>query len=283
MSKFSKKQARKINYINAAKNLILMGIISFLLVYQILWFESAQNISISYDLGEYEVDVPEIKSFDEYIEYLFSYMQSNPINLTKAENRVLQNDTFVKNIEEELNKTITEVQQIYDAYKNETLEKRFIIGFFEQMWQNGIDFFIPEDFFNPSFVIITISGWASIFDISFYGKVLLQDESALFLENVNDILSPNEDLKLQITLKAIIETIASIAFDLLIDLTIRILDDYDMVLDTVLEYFNEFLKDFNISLAFDGNGLVGLLYLNFDLAVDLKAIFNNLNIGSVLS
>ena len=100
---------------------------------------------------------------------------------------------------------------------------------------------------------------------------------------MNDILSPNEDLKLQITLKAIIETIASIAFDLLIDLTIRILDDYDMVLDTVLEYFNEFLKDFNISLAFDGNGLVGLLYLNFDLAVDLKAIFNNLNIGSVLS
>ncbi|MGV9173366.1 MAG: hypothetical protein ACOC35_12505 [Promethearchaeia archaeon] len=283
MSKISKKQQRKINYTNAGKNLFLMVIVSSVVIYQILWFESAQNISISYDLKEYEIDVPEIKTFDEYLEYLFEYMQSNPINLTNAANRILyENETLIDNIEDEINKTITEVQQIYDAYTDETLERKFIVDFFELMWHKGIDILIPEGFLEPSFIIISIGGWASVLDISFYGKVLLGNKSALFLENINHILSPNEDLRLEITLKDLIAAIANIAFDLLIDLTIEILENYNEVLETVLSYLNEFLKEFEVSLAFNGKGLVGLLNLKFDLSVDLKSILDELQIESVL-
>ncbi|MGV9197807.1 MAG: hypothetical protein ACOC4M_03060 [Promethearchaeia archaeon] len=283
MSKISKKQQRKINYTNAGKNLFLMVIISSVVIYQILWFESAQNISISYDLKEYEIDVPEIKTFDEYLEYLFEYMQSNPINLTNAADRILhENETLIDNIEDELNKTITEVEQIYKAYKNKTLERKFIVDFFELMWHKGIDILIPEGFLEPSFIIISIGGWASVLDISFYGKVLLGNKSALFLENINHILSPNEDLRLEITLKDLIAAIANIAFDLLIDLTIEILENYNEVLETVLSYLNEFLKEFEVSLAFNGKGLVGLLNLKFDLSVDLKSILDELQIESVL-
>ncbi|MGV9203320.1 MAG: hypothetical protein ACOC44_04780 [Promethearchaeia archaeon] len=283
MSKISKKQQRKINYTNAGKNLFLMVIVSSVVIYQILWFESAQNISISYDLKEYEIDVPEIKTFDEYLEYLFEYMQSNPINLTNAADRILhENETLIDNIEDELNKTITEVEQIYKAYKNKTLERKFIVDFFELMWHKGIDILIPEGFLEPSFIIISIGGWASVLDISFYGRVLLGNKSALFLENINHILSPNEDLRLEITLKDLIAAIANIAFDLLIDLTIEILENYNEVLETVLSYLNEFLKEFEVSLAFNGKGLVGLLNLKFDLSVDLKSILDELQIESVL-
>ncbi|MFO8017624.1 MAG: hypothetical protein R6U96_03255 [Promethearchaeia archaeon] len=284
MPQTSRKQKRKINYTNAAKHLFLMGLLGTLALYQVLWIQSAQNISVSYDISEYNIDAPEIKSFDDYIESLFEYMQSYPINLTSAANYVYdENKTLIENIEEELGYNITEVQEIYDAYSSGTLTEVYVIPFLEQMWRYGRDRFIPESLLEPSYINITISGWASIYDISFFGKIHLQGRSVLFLENLNNVLTPVDDLILQITIRDLVIAIMDIAFEFFIDLTVQILEDTGDVLDSFLNYLNEFLNDFDISVTFNGEALIGLLRTDFGFLVDLKSIIDNLQLESVLS
>jgi len=282
MSFNNRRFARNINYVNTLKNIFLISIIGGAIIFQIAWFNSLDSISISYELESYDEEAPEPKTYGEYIDSLFLFMNNHPINITKAADMIINiNTTFIEELEEDLNETITQAFQIYDAYLNGNLTKSNITTFFEQMWEYAIDL-IPNGYLNPAKIVLTNGGLSSIERISFKAKVRIFNKSAVFLRNANQRLSPNEKLIIQLTLKELISTVINLGTNLLIDLTIEILEEVSEVLNTTISYLNELSRKFDLSIFFDMNGLFGLIPIGFEFSVNLVSIFNQLDLPRVL-
>lgn len=282
MSANNRRRAKKLKYIKALKNIFLISIIGSAFLYQILWFNSFNNISVSYELESYDEQLPESKNFGEYIDSLFTFMKENPINLTYvADDLIEKNSTLIQELGKEINETIKNGRQIYDAYLNDTLSRRNITRFFDSLWNNATKY-IPANFLNPAKIEIYNGGLASVHSISFIGKAIINNRSAAFLKNSNNQLSPNEQLIIQITLLELIKTIIQLGLDFLIGLTIEILEETSQVYNTTIIYLNEFARKFELSLSFDIFGRFGLLPINLIYSVNLLSIFNHLNLERVL-
>lgn len=283
MSLNNRGYIRNIKYLNALKNIFLISIIGGAIIFQIVWFNSLDNISLSYELESYDDQSPEPKTYGEYIDSLFVFMINNPINLTQAADMIINvNTTYIGELEDLLNETITDAFQIYDAYLDGNFTRSNITTFFDQMWKNAIDI-IPNEYLNPARIVLKNGGISSIESISFQSKVTIFNKLAIFLKNVNQRLSPNEELIIQLTLKELISTIINLGTDLLIDLTIEILEEISDVLNTTISYFNELSRKFDLSISFNIDGLFGLIPISFEFSINLVSIFNHLNLYRVVT
>jgi len=271
----SHKKLKGINLFQTVKYPLFIIVIFFLIIIQFHWVLSIRNIQISYDLSNYTKQELKVTNLNDFFEAKFAYMKENPINLTTASEKVLENETLMYQIESRLNSSVTSVQEIYNAYLNGSLDN-LIIDFFREMWHYAFTELIPEEYYKPAFINLTNQGWASINNITVYGDFLLENKSARFLKSITNILSFNEPLILEISLANLINAIANITYDILIDLTITLLENNHIVNETVLAYFKELIKNFQLSVSLYVNGRCGFVITTLDLKIDLNFIIKNL-------
>lgn len=273
------RHKRKLKYINAGKNIFLIIVIGSAFMSQILWFSLAGDFSLSYDIETYDEKYPNAKSFGNLMNSFFEFMRDHPINFSQAANNVIKTNTsFIEQIEEEIQQNITNAQQIYDAYMNNNISESSIITFLDQTW-NNVKSVMPADFLNPAKVILKNGGFAPIESISFKGKVSINNRSATFLKNINNKLSQDEQLVLQITLKQVLVAIINIGMNLLVEVTLQVLDTSPHeVYNTTIQYFRNFANNFGLNLEFNVYGVFGLLPISLDYSIDLITIFKHLNI-----
>ncbi len=274
-----KKSERKIKYVNAGKNLFMIFIIGSTFMFQVFWFSLAENFSITYDIETYNEKYPNAQSFGDFVDSVFGFMRDNPINFSQAAEDIIEtNATFISELEDEANQSISRAQEVFDCFLNNNISESSIIVFIGQMWKNAKNV-IPADFLNPAKIIMQNRGIASIKSISFKGIVIINNRSAVFLENLNNKLSRNEDLIIQITLKQLIVTAINLGIDLFVDLTLQVLKTPPhKVYNNTLTYFKDFANNFEFSLSFSVSGVLGLLPLSLYYSIELSTIFKHLNI-----
>ncbi len=141
---YSRKKLRKISHIKIIKNAPVALIIFGIVIFQVLWFISLSEISITYDFSNYTEESINVDSFDTFMDDVFTYINENQINFTEVVNEVLQNETLMSEINFYVNYTITTVEQIIEAVMNETLVEIYLNQFIRQLWFNSIKYFIND-------------------------------------------------------------------------------------------------------------------------------------------
>ena len=82
------------------------------------------------------------------------------VNIVQAENETIQNQTLMSGIDTYLSSTITNAQQIYQAYLNGSLTyELFSRHFYTNYRDNIFTEFLPTYWFQPEYIMIQNNGW----------------------------------------------------------------------------------------------------------------------------
>ncbi|MFX1501742.1 MAG: hypothetical protein ACFFDH_12325 [Promethearchaeota archaeon] len=276
--KYSRKKLRKISHLQTVKNAPVAVLFFLIIIFQFLWFISLSEISITYDFSNYtEKNVSE-KSFDGFMEDIFTYINENQINFTMVSNEVLQNDSLISEINYSLNYTITTVEQIFEAVNNKSLDDYYLNQYIRQLWFTSIKSFIPEGYFQSAFINITNEGWATIQNVDVYLDLFFRNKTYRLLKPLDGIksLSSKHQLILNLSIAELLSNLILLSFDQLVNTTFRILLDIGHITDNILIYFYELFNEslFLVKIHFSGN--FGFIPLSFDMNLDIKIILQNI-------
>jgi len=279
---YSRKKLRKISHIKIIKNTPIALLIFGIVIFQILWFISLSEISITYDFSNYTEESISVDSFDTFMEDIFTYINENQINFTEVVDEVLQNETLMAEINFYINYTITTVEQIIEAVLNGTLNENYLIQYIKQFWFNGITYFLPEGYFQSAYINFTSKGWATIQNIHAYLDLLFRNETYRLLEPSKGMntLSSMQPLILNFSIAHLLSNLIMLNFDTLVEITYVIFLDTGNIIDNLLIYFNELFNETNISATVYFSGTFGFFPLSFNLNLDLKLILQKI-IGGI--
>ncbi len=276
--KYSRKKLRQISHFKVIKNAPVALLIFGIVIFQILWFISLSEISITYDFSNYTEENINVDSFDTFMEDVFTYIKENQINFTEAVNEVLQNETLMSEINSHLNYTITTVEQIIEAVRNETLAEIYLNQFIRQLWLNSIPYFISEGYFQSAYINFTNKGWATIQNIDVYLDLFFRNQTYRLLKPLKGMesLSSGQPLILNFSIASFLTNLIMLSFDTLVEITIRLVLETGDFIENILIYFNELFDETNISAKIHFSGTFGFIPLSIDLIIELKTIIQDI-------
>lgn len=270
---------KKLSLANTIKNIGLVAIIFGLIFFQFQWFAATSNVEIQYDFTKYTDAEFERPDLTDYFNTLIEFVAENSINITESAESAFNNITLRGDIEDQLGQTLTQVQQVYEAYLNGSLPD-LIYDFFREMWNDVLKSFIPEEYLEPTYITISKDGWSTIEDIFASLNVILNDQSSPILEEVGKSLSYIAPLILEVSLASIIRNLISLAYDLLVDLTVTILEETNSTIsESFIDYLFYLILDNELSISLNFNGLFGLLPIDFKLALKIDPIIRRIAEG----
>ena len=197
-----------------------------------------------------------------------------PIYLTAAEATIfLEDPQLITEIESDLGYVVENASQIYLAYLNGNLNTNYILLFLRDLWFFAFESFIPERWFQNGSIFVTNGGFMALKQLSILGEFNLRGNSAVFLSFQQENFKAGETVVLQITIANLIDAIAKIAFDDLVNITLSLLPVEPLgILKSFQEYIANLFNNIDISAQINLKATVGFISLEGLAIIDFKSI-----------
>lgn len=274
---------QKLSLAHTIKSIGLVAIIFGLIFFQFQWFAATSDVEIDYDFTKYTEAEFERPDLTDYFNTLIEFIAENSINFTESAENAFNNETLKGNIEDQINQTLTTVQQVYEAYLNGSLTN-LIYDFFREMWRDVLQSYIPEEYLEPTYITISKKGWSAIENITASLNLILNGKSDPILKEIGKSLSNIAPLVLEISLASIVKSLISLAYDLLVDLTVNILEQTNSTIsESFIDYLFYLILDNELSVSLKFEGLFGLLPISFDLSLEIDPIIRKIAEGFGIS
>jgi hypothetical protein len=297
LPKTSRKYQTQINVVQWIKNIPFIIIVLSVLIYQVQWFQSIQKISFSYDLGNllsnqtpnsaqsnfnnvlgnatYQGEGLE-KMFEALLEIITNNL-TDTINITEVEQIVLQNTTLIENIENVIGYIPTFAEQIYLAYLNGTLSWNLLKEFLILLWNSIFRAYIPESWFYPISLYVHNNGSFDITRFKVVGGILWFDSYYLFINQSDSILKAKDNFQINFTIYDLVYSLFYSNFDFLLNETIEVIKkDPFGKLNSFADVLIDLIKTGNPDFRFEIGGLMGFIFMDIKIEVDLSPIINDL-------
>ncbi len=296
LPKTSRKYQTRVNVVQWIKNIPFIIMILSVLIYQVQWFQSIQKITFSYDLGNLlPSNAPESaqsnfsdalgnatyqgEGLENLFEALLALITNNltdPINITEAEQEILQNTTLIEKIENFLGYIPGIAEQIYLAYLNGTLTWDLLKEFLFLLWNSIFRLYIPESWYYPISLFVHNNGSFDITRFKVIGGIFWFDSLQLFINRSDAILRSKEKFQVNFTIYDLVYSLFYSNFDFLLNQTIEIIKkDPFGKLNSFTEVLIGLLKEGNPDFQFQIGGLMGFIFMDIKVHVDLNPIIEH--------